>query len=201
MGLTMTPVTAAAMSAVAVDKAGRRLGGPELGAPGRRVARDRGDGCDRRGRLRLPDRASTTRCGSARCCASSARPSRCWPFARSSIRTRRPSRRWSRPHDAGAGEAADCGGTAAGGARHRLPRLLAVELPRRDDGGDRARGGHLGADPVPPLRLEARPVSRVPRRGVGELPRGLRGGDRGRPRQVPRRDRGRLHGEAAARSA
>ena len=30
----------------------------------------------------------------------------------------------------------------------------------------RARGGHLRADPLPPLRLEARSLSRVPRRGV-----------------------------------
>ena len=67
--------------------------------------------------------------------------------------------------------AAHRGGAAAGGARHRLPRLLAFELPRRDDRGDRPRGGHLRADPLPALRLEARPLPRVPRRGLGELPR------------------------------
>ena len=73
-----------------------------------------------------------------------------------------------RPHGRdGADEAAaDGGGAAAGGARHRLPRLLALELPRRDDRGDRARGGDQRADPLPPLRLEARPLPRVPRRGV-----------------------------------
>ena len=92
MGLTMTPLTAAAMSAVAVDKAGRRLGGPELVASGRRVARDRGDGCDRRGGLGLPDRLP--RRAEGRCVAVPRRRGRmrCLPFGRSSTRTRRPSR-------------------------------------------------------------------------------------------------------------
>ena len=50
MGMTMTPVTAAAMSAVAVDKAGVGSAVLELGAAGRRLARDRGHGLDRRRR-------------------------------------------------------------------------------------------------------------------------------------------------------
>ena len=48
MAMTMTPVTAAAMSAVARRQGRRRLGGAELLAPGRRLARDRDHGRDRR---------------------------------------------------------------------------------------------------------------------------------------------------------
>ena len=59
--------------------------------------------------------------------------------------------------------------TAAGGARHRLPCLRRLELSRRDDGRDRARGRHHRADPLSPLRLEARPLPRLPRGGMGAL--------------------------------
>ena len=95
--------------------------------------------------------------------------------------TRRPSRRRrSSLRDADPRQA-DRRRTAAGGARHRLPRVRRVELPGRDDCGDRAGGGHLGADPLPALRLQARPLSRVPRRGLARPPRARGGGDRRSP--------------------
>ena len=56
MGMTMTPVTAAAMSAVPVGQGRRRLGRAQLGAAGGRLARDRRDGLDRRKRQQLPRR-------------------------------------------------------------------------------------------------------------------------------------------------
>ena len=78
MGMTMTPVTAAAMSAVAVDKAGvgsavlnsaRQVGGSlGIAVMGAIVASARS--------AELPAPASTTRCASARCSASPARSSR-----------------------------------------------------------------------------------------------------------------------------
>ena len=100
MALTMTPTTAAAMSAVPVDKAG--VGSAVLNscASGRRLARDRGDGRDRRvgarraerrrhaaSRVpaRLPRRAARRRAARA----SRARSSRSRRSARSSISSSR----------------------------------------------------------------------------------------------------------------
>ena len=73
-----------------------------------------------------------------------------------------------------------------------------VELPRRDDRGDRARGGDQRADPLPPLRLEARSLPRVPRRGVARASaRSREQAIADDPDTLPRRDRRRLHGEEA----
>ena len=49
MSLAMTPTTAAAMGSVPGGQGRRRLGRAEQHAPGRRLARDRPDGRDRRG--------------------------------------------------------------------------------------------------------------------------------------------------------
>ena len=180
----------------------RRLGRPQLEPAGRRLARDRGDGGDRRVRRRRPAHAGGVPARLPRRAPrrGGARLRRCDrrdggdPQAGTSGRRRRQWR--PRPHDAHGGQAeADGRRQAPRGARHRLPRLLEVELPRRDDGRDRPRGRHQRADPLPPLRLEARPLPRLPRRGLAELPRGLGAGDRRRPRPLPRRDRRRLHGE------
>ena len=80
-------------------------------------------------------------------------------------------------------------------------RLLREELPRRDDGRDRPRGRDHRADPLPALRLEARPLPRLPRRGLAQLPRVRRGGAREDPGRLPRRDLRRLHGEALEAAA
>ena len=53
-------------------------------------------------------------------------------------------------------------------ARTAVRRLLRSPARRRD-----------GADPLPPLRLEARSSSRLPGRGLAPPARGGRGGDRG----------------------
>ena len=58
------------------------------------------------------------------------------------------------------------------------PRLLRRQLPRHDDGGDRARGRRLGADPLPPLRVEARPLLRGARPRVGARRARVGGGAR-----------------------
>ena len=205
MGVTMTPITAAAMSAVAGRQGGRRLGRAEL-RRGRSAARSGSPSWARSSRgAATSSTASTTRCGvGAALCLVGRGVSPSPRSARSSIRNRsmhrRSRARWS-SRDPGRGQAAAEGGAPAGGARHRLPRLLALELPRRDDRRDRARGGHLRADPLPPLRLEARPLPRVPRRGVAEPPRAGRRGAPERSGRLPRRGRERVHGLAVARPA
>ena len=186
MGSTMTPMTAAAMSAVPVDKAGvgsavlnsmRQVGGSlGIAVMGAIVAAgvDRHRlraGADGGLPARLPRRAARRR----GCSRSPARSSPTVAIRKVEHTQRTGGRGRGRAGDRGrmtqTTAAADRRGAAAGGARHRLPRLRRVELPGRDDGGDRARGGHLGADPVPALRLEARPLPRVPRRGLGGAPR------------------------------
>ena len=164
------------MSAVAVDKAGvgsavlnssRQVGGSlGIAVMGAIVASATLQAATRRTRRSCT--ASTTRCASARCSASPARSSRSLAIRKIEHHgtPSAPSAAASRRRDRDARQRLTGGRAAAGGARHRLPRLLALELPRRDDGRDRARGGHLRADPLPPLRLEARPLPRVPRRGV-----------------------------------
>ena len=67
-------------------------------------------------------------------------------------------------------------------ARLRVPGLLGGKLPRHDDRGDRPRSRRHGADPLPPLRLEARPLPRLPRRGLGAGARDLGRGRRERAR-------------------
>ena len=55
----------------------------------------------------------------------------------------------------------------------RPAALLGGQLPRHDDGRDRARGGRHRADPLPALRVEARPLPRLPRRVLARAPRAL----------------------------
>ena len=76
MGMTMTPTTAAAMSAVAVDKAGVGSAVLNSRAAGGRLARDRRHGRRSSRAARATSPASTTRCGSVRCSASPAPSSR-----------------------------------------------------------------------------------------------------------------------------
>ena len=195
MGMTMTPVTAAAMSAVPVDKAGvgsavlnsaRQVGGSlGIAVMGSIVAS---------ASSYLVGFHDALRVGSFLCLVGAVVAVTAIRKVEHPSEPAREAPRWPRPHDAGEA-AADGRGPPAGGARHRRPRLLPVELPRCDHGGDRARGRHLGADPLPPLRLEARPLSRLPRRGLGELPRRLGARDRRGSDEVPRRGRRRLHVE------
>ena len=201
MALTMTPTTAAAMSAVRADKAGvgsavlnsmRQVGGSlGIAIMGAIVASSvragspwathgpaafvnalhdapsggRGDRARRRG-----GRASST----------VRKPVHAEAGAKPNL-ARRGLSRWPCARDPPAAEGR---GTPAGRARHGLPRLLREELPRRHDRRDRARGGDHRADPVPPLRLEARPLPRLPRRGMADLPRVRRGRDREQSRRA-----------------
>ena len=174
------------MALGAARQGGRRLGRAEQHAPGRRLARDRDHGRDRR--LGPAERRSRGRPAaesrslngfhhalevaavialvgavdraprrSARSAHPRAGPASAAVGVEAGVsRARRPQPRAAAPGR----------GAAAGRARHGLPRLLREELPRRDDGRDRPRGGDHRADPLPPLRLEARPLPRLPRRGV-----------------------------------
>ena len=53
------------------------------------------------------------------------------------------------------------------GRRVRLPDLRQGQLPRLDHRADRPRGRHHRADPLPPFRVEARALPRLPRRRSG----------------------------------
>ncbi len=70
------------------------------------------------------------------------------------------------------------------------------ELSRRHHRRDRPRGRDHRADPLPPLRLEARPLPRLPRRGLAPVSRVRRGGARDEPLGLPRGDRRCLYGQA-----
>ena len=74
--------------------------------------------------------------------------------------------------------------------------LFPQELPRSHHRRDRPRGGDHRADPLPALRVEARPLSRLPGRGLAAVPRVLTGSARDEPGGLPRLDRRRLHGQA-----
>src|SRR5437588_581302 len=108
--------------------------------------------------------------------------------ARSPRSSARTSWKRSWPHD-------ERGSPAGGRAPRSADRdgdqgLLGRELPGHDDGGDRPRGGRLRADPLPSLRLEARPLPRGARSRVGKGARLVGAGarvDRQRPRS-PRDD-------------
>ena len=201
MSLTMTPTTAAAMASVRRDKAGVGLGGAEQHAPGRRLARDRVMGA-----IVAAGTTAGLSCRGRAAGGLHARPAQ-RAARRLGDRARRRSRRGGH-----AAQAAAPGHRAGGDVRrshagrrdglmsatrprltaperrqvvleHRVPRLLRQELPRRDDGRDRPRVGHHRADPLPALRLQARPLPRVPRRGVAGIPRGRRDGARREPGQ------------------
>ena len=175
MGMTMTPVTAAAMSAVAVDKAGvgsavlnsaRQVGGSlGIAVMGSIVAASSSY---------LSGFHDALRVGALLCLTGAI-------VAATAIRKiEHGEQRGAAPVAEGAG-----GRRMTASIKQRLPAearrqararrgvhvLLPFELPGRDDGGDRARGGDQRADPLPPLRVEARSLPRVPRRGVAELPR------------------------------
>ena len=213
MALTMTPTTAAAMSSVPVDKAGvgsavlnsmRQVGGSlGIAVMGAVVASASASslaaGDDREARLpaRLPRRA--------------ARSPRCWRWpARSSRRRRSASRRTTtrsrrrrssrlreRHQAAAVGRRTAAGRCSTRPAACSRSRAIAARRPPRS----RGRPGITRADPLPAFRLEARPVSRVPRGGVAQPARVVRAGDRRQTRHVPRGGRRRLHGEAGAASA
>ena len=211
MSLTMTPTTAAAMASVPRDKAGvgsavlnsmRQVGGSLGIAMMGAIVASRASPTAARGRdpaAAYPARASTTRSRSRadRARRRGRRAPR--PCARSLIPSRGARRRSAIAEVASSATRAAALGSAeqaAGRARHGLPRLLREELPRRHDRGDRARGRDHRADPLPPLRLEARPLPRLPRRGLASVPRVRRAGARDEPGRLPRGDRRRLHGEA-----
>ena len=69
----------------------------------------------------------------------------------------------------------------------RAARLHGGELPRDDDRGDRPRRGRLRADPLPPLRLEARPLPRRARPRLGQGAHVVGGGARRHERRRARR--------------
>ena len=151
---------------------GRRLRRPEQLPPGRRLARDRADGRDRRvvgqrpaaiarGGRSSSSTGSTTRC-SSRAGITFAGAGRRRARSSASVRARRE------PEAQPALEAAHERRRHACRRRERRPRCSTAacrvfptgELPRDDDRGDRARGRHHRADPLPPLRVEARPLPR-----------------------------------------
>ena len=105
MALTMTPTTAAAMSSVPVDKAGVGSAVLNSHAPGRRLARDRGHGRDRRLGVRVGAGAATP---GARSCTASTTRSRVAAAARARRRDRR---------DGGDPQAAAPSARVAGGGR------------------------------------------------------------------------------------
>ena len=175
MALAMTPTTAAAMSSVPRRQGGRRLGGAEQHAPGRRLARDRGHGRDRR-------RVSATRSRTpARGRSRSWTASR-WARGRGRDRRRRRGRRrgdhaLSQPAAAAGRSARGAGAPGSSLNRHAAPAELqagaadrqAVVRCRRqqslvvgdegvEDRGKRQRGGELdrvhcpGASPARALR-------------------------------------------------
>ncbi len=187
MAMTMSPMTSAAMGSVPVDKAGvgsgvlnsfRQMGGSlgialmgaivasYLHAPARspQGAQQFVDGLH----AALLVSAGITFAAAGRRDRARADDAR-----RPSGRT---SRRWPRDD----GDAPAGGGASPRARRDRDPRLHGRQLPRHDDRRDRPRGRRVGADPLPALRVEARPLSRRARPRVERGAHPLGGGDRRR---------------------
>ncbi len=161
-----------------------RLGRAERDAAGRRLGRHRPDGSDRRPRGRREARRrrlhGRLRAGAHRRGADRVRRLDRRLRARAAGAARgRGCPRWRSPRDPARTGAAAGGGTPAGDRRGRADGLLDRQLQRRHDGADRQGGGNLGADPVPALLVEARPLLRLPRRGVGASAGGFRREARG----------------------
>ncbi len=188
------PDDAAAMGSVPVDKAGVGSGGAEQLPPGRRLARDRRDGRDPRDRTlhgarrvarrrteEFVQRPARTRCSSARRSRSRPRSSRF-----STVRTRRRRRagavRWRWRRDA---DTRGCFRPPSGGRLSSRPRSASSREGsyRGTTTAEIARAaGVLRADPVPALRLEARPLPRL-----RSTTPGRRRGRPGRPGSPPSR--------------
>ena len=188
MALTMSPMTAAAMGSVPVDKAGvgsgvlnsfRQMGGSlGIALMGAIVA------SYLTASPRSPEGAQQFVDGLHAALLVSAgdhvRRRRCRDRARADVAADRAGA--SRGGGGVTHGDAPAGGRAPARARRgRDPRLLGRQLPGHDDGRDRPRRRRVGADPLPALRVEARPLSRRAR------PRVERGARRAGRRRSPRR--------------
>ncbi len=184
-----------------------RVGGPERVPPDRRLARDRDHGRDRgcsgradSARRRRSCTASSAHSSSPRRSLQRAQSSRSRSCVRTSKRRPQAARRTYRARRSRSRERVDRDAPAGGRAQARDHRcrsagVLDRQLRRCDDRGHRPRGRRVGADPLPALLFEARPLRRLPRRGLAPDP----GADRGRDR-APRARR-RLAGDRAGHDA
>ena len=188
MAITMTPMTAAALSSVPVDKAGSRLRDAQHVPPGRRLARDRGHG-----RHPGPSGSNSALAGGASqvdafvnglhqslytaaliAFVGALDGSRHDPEPRPLAAGRR-ERRAPRRHERGRRRPGYR--RRSGDPRSSRPRFEVFgvgQLHGLDDGRDRAGSGRLRADHLPALRVEEGALVRLPRRGVARAPDGDR---------------------------